>query len=953
MARGGRRLRGVLGWVPALVLVPAATFAVVHVSDLDDEFVALREVHPLDLGTTWVYQVSDHDQSSGTRTSQVVGRASLLGFGDGIVDATRLTRHYTSYPGSGAVRDLTSYLGAEDRTIVQFAQQEGTTFSTLEPPATAYQLRSEGDDYSYDGMFGFDDYSFDTELAGVEDLELGGRTFEDCAHWVNRIKSPVSGEDPVDEVLEEWTCPGYGPVKSIDRIDAYDTLVTEELIEFHGAEGNWWADGERPDQLEVGDAVAGSTDGFDVQRSRALPDSELGETLAWTDSAPGDTAFPPVSDGQLMVFAGLDGLVIARDADLGTVAWRAALKPPIVAPPALVGTVVLVADGTRRLWALSAQTGGALWVREFDDIVSASPTVAGTVAAVVTDDGRLTAVDLADGSTVWDRALGLRPRNGPVLVGDTLVVADPSGAVEAFDVSDGTPRWSRSLEAGISTGPAAPPGDEGPVVVSDSTGVLHAYAVDDGDELWAGNARSATRQLALSDEVVVVAAGTQLEARDSTDGRRLWRRDTPNADGSPTLVGDQVVLPTRDGRVILIEARTGRTERSWRLPVPETGGTVYSDVSAGLVGDELVFSGNVDTVGGTSLWAYPLDDEPRSPGVVLHQTLHPLGATANEPPAVSGDVTVVATSGTLERVDPDGSSTTLATSSSGLQTGAVVRDGVAYARVDDQLQAIDVAEGTVLWTVPSGAAQLTAQPAVSEDAVVFGVQDEGLASVDRETGRPRWVTPLPDAALVGTPVLLPDGDVLYAGAGLAAYDGTTGRELWRQDDIYSFGPLAVSDGVVAALSIGRATAPGISTYDVETGEQLWSVDLGGVPDYLGPAISDGVVVAPDRGGTVSGYSVEDGSILWRLPVGRPLAGSPVIDDGLLLLVGSGTGRNLGDDADYRVSAHDLRSGELVAGWTPGIMPFRILTTPSVGATDDGHVLVPVTDGLVELEAVAP
>ena len=62
MARGGRRLRGVLGWLPALVLVPAATFAVVHVSDLDDEFVALREVHPLDLGTTWIYQVTDHEE---------------------------------------------------------------------------------------------------------------------------------------------------------------------------------------------------------------------------------------------------------------------------------------------------------------------------------------------------------------------------------------------------------------------------------------------------------------------------------------------------------------------------------------------------------------------------------------------------------------------------------------------------------------------------------------------------------------------------------------------------------------------------------------------------------------------------------------------------------------------------------------------------------------------------
>ena len=116
MARGGRRLRGALGWVSALLLVPAAALAVVHVSDLDDEFVAMRAVHPLDLGTTWLYQVRDHDEASGTRTSQVTGRTSLLGFGDGVADASILTRHYTAYPGVG-VRDTTSYLGVDGRTL--------------------------------------------------------------------------------------------------------------------------------------------------------------------------------------------------------------------------------------------------------------------------------------------------------------------------------------------------------------------------------------------------------------------------------------------------------------------------------------------------------------------------------------------------------------------------------------------------------------------------------------------------------------------------------------------------------------------------------------------------------------------------------------------------------------------------------------------------------------------
>ena len=706
MARGGRRLRGVLGWLPALVLVPAATFAVVHVSDLDDEFVALREVHPLDLGTTWVYQVSDHGESSGTRTSQVVGRSSLLGFGDqGVADASELTRHYTTYPGTGQPRDATSYLGVDGHTIVQFAQKDGTTFSPLDPPAPAYRLPEEGHHFSYDGALGFDPFAFDTRLEGVADLELGGHTFEDCAHWVNTIQVTVSGQDePVDEVLEEWTCPGFGPVRSVDRIESYDVEVTEELLEFHGDAGNWWAENAEPEPVTTGTALPGGTEGLDAQRSRDVPDGALHSRLAWTDTVPSATAQPPVSDGTTMVVAQQDGRLVARDVALGVVTWRAAVPPPVVAAPVLVAGVVLVADGNRRLWALSAATGAARWVRTFDDVVSSSPTVADAVAAVATDDGLVTVLDLSDGSTVWDREVSVRPRSGPALVGDTLVVTDPGGEVSALDIDDGTPLWSRSLEAGIDAGPAAPPGDEGPVLVTDLNGTLHAYAVDDGAEQWASGVRGTSRPMAVSEDVAVVMPdGGRVTAVDMADGRRLWTRDVAQTDEPVTIVGDQAVLATRVGQVLALDLRTGHTDQSWRLELPLTGERAFVDVPPGLVGDRLVFSGNVEGLGGTTLWAYPVGDDDDPDGAVLESTVHPLDVSPTEPPSVVGGSTVLATNETLVRNDPDGSSTTLATTSQGFQPGAVVRDGTAYVRVDDTLQAIDVGDGSVLWQVPSGA----------------------------------------------------------------------------------------------------------------------------------------------------------------------------------------------------------------------------------------------------------
>ena len=415
----------------------------------------------------------------------------------------------------------------------------------------------------------------------------------------------------------------------------------------------------------------------------------------------------------------------------------------MVAPPVLVGTVVLVADGTQRLWALSAQTGGALWVRHFDDIVSASPTVAGSVAAVATDDGRITTVDLADGSTVWERELGLRPRSGPVLVGDTLVVADPGGAVEAFDVSDGTPRWSRALEAGLEQGPAARPATTArswsatsPVC---STPTPSRTATSSGRSPCARRPGASRCPTTWSWS----RSGSRVEARDTGDGTRLWHRDVPQTDAAPTLVGDQVVLPTRDGRVLVLDARTGRTDRSWRLPLPVDGAPVFADVSPGLVGR-------------------PAGLLRRRRGRRRHQALglpgrRRTGLRGGAAPdlAPAGRQRQRAARG--RRATPPSSRPAAPWSASiptgprprwppaGLQTGAVVRDGIAYARVDDELQAIDVADGEVLWSAPAGAAQLTAQPAVSDDTVVFGSQDEGLVSVDRETVGACGSTPLPDA----------------------------------------------------------------------------------------------------------------------------------------------------------------------------------------------------------------
>jgi len=60
-------------------------------------------------------------------------------------------------------------------------------------------------------------------------------------------------------------------------------------------------------------------------------------------------------------------------------------------------------------------------------------------------------------------------------------------------------------------------------------------------------------------------------------------------------------------------------------------------------------------------------------------------------------------------------------------------------------------------------------------------------------------------------------------------------------------------------------------------------------------------------------------------------------DGRVLLVQSGNGHDV-EDAEYRLTVHDARTGRLLGSWEPVGAP--ISSRPQVGSTPDGRLLVP-------------
>jgi len=289
-------------------------------------------------------------------------------------------------------------------------------------------------------------------------------------------------------------------------------------------------------------------------------------------------------------------------------------------------------------------------------------------------------------------------------------------------------------------------------------------------------------------------------------------------------------------------------------------------------------------------------------------------------------------------VTPDGAQTMLQTSPDTIQTGAVVADGIVIARRKDTVQARRLGDGGLLWEAPGGDPSFGALPAVGGNTVAIPDSSTGLSAVDLHTGRPLWSTPIPTQVSTSTPLVLPDGDVVYGGGGLARYDGATGRPKWSDPQAYLFTPPAYAAGMVFAIGVSPTLdQAALGAYAAATGTLLWSHPVSDPQPFLGPAVADGVVVAMD-GHVAHAYDAATGDELWSVAMERAAGGAPYVADGKVFLTESGNEKDVVGDNYFRLSVHDLHTGRFLSAWEPGSVPLTL--APNVGLTVDGRLILP-------------
>jgi outer membrane protein assembly factor BamB len=291
--------------------------------------------------------------------------------------------------------------------------------------------------------------------------------------------------------------------------------------------------------------------------------------------------------------------VYAVDVATGEVAWDVARADGPVSSPA-------IASG-RRLTLLYVEGGAST-------TPSPSPTPADGSPSPFPDDqadsagASLVAIGLEDQREVWRVPLGAESRSGVTVDGDIAYVGDQDGTLYAVDIADGTVRWTSEMPGRIDISIAASDGSAVAISRNDDSRrvVIAAHDADDGERLWQitpqPSATAASSTALTEDAVIVGLADRLVRAFGVEDGEERWsslalqlfspltapavgedavyvadiggglyRLDPVDGDrgwsfqfnevvvrSSPVIIDRWVLLGLNDGRLVAVDAASGR-----------------------------------------------------------------------------------------------------------------------------------------------------------------------------------------------------------------------------------------------------------------------------------------------------------------------------------------------------------------------------------------------------------
>ncbi|MFE9098347.1 PQQ-binding-like beta-propeller repeat protein [Streptomyces sp. NPDC007264] len=321
---------------------------------------------------------------------------------------------------------------------------------------------------------------------------------------------------------------------------------------------------------------------------------------------PGETVMAQCSYGGGKLLCAQSGVVFALSPSDGRLLWRRSLgNAPMSGPPVMSGGLVQVSTrDNRRVEALGPDTGRSRWQQDLP--VERGMEYAGGMLLLTHADGMVTGLDSASGDVKWARRIpGQSTPYFSSFAGDPLAYATStsddgtSTRITAVDPVTGTVRWEARLEGTLKP-------------VGTRSGSVFFLAVDSRYEEAEAVVRytpgsKVSRRVPLpvhrqdaqvtlhGDVVYLLATGGALEAVDVQARKRLWHLETSVSRGSaPSADSAHVFLTAADGRLLAVDARSGRLVGQTPPRLAANGGGVEAALPRPVLADGHVYTSAPD-----------------------------------------------------------------------------------------------------------------------------------------------------------------------------------------------------------------------------------------------------------------------------------------------------------------------------------------------------------------------
>jgi outer membrane protein assembly factor BamB len=224
--------------------------------------------------------------------------------------------------------------------------------------------------------------------------------------------------------------------------------------------------------------------------------------------------------------SGLDGEVVALDADTGKVRWKVKTAPT-ESSPLVAGGLVYVGDWSGKVYALNAKSGRVVWTYQTGDKVKDGMAYAGGRVFFGSYDTHVYALNARTGKLVWKT--GAQQRLGatgtfystPAVAYGRVYIGGTDGKMYSFGATSGKLRWSHGTGSYVYASPAV---WNRTVYAGSYDGTFYAFDAATGDVRWkfktAGPISGSA--VVINGVVYVACFGGRTYGLDARTGKVLW-----------------------------------------------------------------------------------------------------------------------------------------------------------------------------------------------------------------------------------------------------------------------------------------------------------------------------------------------------------------------------------------------------------------------------------------------